>query len=588
MRFPPGLSHALVRAAPIIGIATSLFVSWWILIGPIMGADPWSGFRLYYANDQLSYARIAANVANGGPWFTEPFTQTGTSYYPSLWYYAIGLLSMTSGLSVPSSWTILGVGILSLLIAILAVAAWKLSGQWWATVTPALAITAGTSSSLLQGPSFEGFWQTRLDHHAVLWGPFATLFTLNAEVAATSFVALGLLAYLLACFPTVSHRSQALIASGLLIGITANMQTYAFLTGLFLLATWGTVLVLLRAHSRRLTIGTAAILVIALGSGPLVAEHIGQLATYVCLLLTAVPAAIRQCLRQYRSLLALLIPLALSASPQILHTGLGLFASDAFLTYREASTENLGVPLVKGLASAAIPILIWLAVWMAPRMALHFRALLITLPVAATILVTNNYWGFNQEPYRFWLQMNMLSLLLLAVVVPAIFTQWYRCRIDYPRRLPAAYLVLTMAGSLYVTGLGDLFGFWDFAKRQGTISVTASPGSDQAVLQSLSQDLQGLVATDPCIDPQALGLLTSNPIAHYNLGLAWPNNTEPLQRFLQARKEGFLDPAAAEDAGITALITFPGCDSGWRPTPRDGFFPIESNQGFWLWQSMRN
>ena len=93
MRTSPGLRHALVRVAPFVGIATSLVVVWWIVMGPIMGSDPWTGFRLYFANDQLSYARIATNVANGGPWFSEPFTHTGTSYYPSLWYFTIGLFS---------------------------------------------------------------------------------------------------------------------------------------------------------------------------------------------------------------------------------------------------------------------------------------------------------------------------------------------------------------------------------------------------------------------------------------------------------------------------------------------------------------
>ncbi|MDA9802749.1 hypothetical protein N9C30_00110 [bacterium] len=585
MQISPGLRHTLVRVAPLIGIAISLGVTWWILIGPIMDSDPWSGFRLYFANDQLSYARIATNVANAGPWFTEPFTQTGTSYYPSLWYFAIGLFSAATGLSVPSAWTILGVGIVSLMIGVFAVTAWKLSGQWWATLTPALAITAGTSSSLLQGPSFEGFWQTRLDHHAVLWGPFGTLFTLNAEVAATSFVALGLLAFFLASLPGTTRPLPLLVTSGLLIGVTGNMQTYAFLTGVFLLATWGTVLVLLRARSRRLTASTAVILVVTLASGPLVAEFVAQLATYACVLLAALPAALHRFPHRYRSLLALTVPLAVAASPQLIRTGIGLLSGDAFLAYREASTENLGVPVVKGLAAAAIPLLIWFAAWMAPRMTIHFRALLLALPAAAIILVSNNYWGFDQEPYRFWLQMNTLSLLLLAVAVPAIFAQWYRHRIRYPRRLPAAYLVLTMAGSLYVTGLGDLFGFWDYAKRQGTITATPNPGSDQAILQSLTQDLDGLVATDPCIDPQVLGLLTPTPVAHYNLGLAWPDDPEALQRFIAARGDGFLDSTAARDAGVTSLITYPACDSGWQPTPRDGFFPLKSDSGFWLWQS---
>ena len=89
-----------------------------------------------------------------------------------------------------------------------------------------------------------------------------------------------------------------------------------------------------------------------------------------------------------------------------------------------------------GLAAAAIPILLWLAAWIAPRMDGHLRGTSVALPVAAGILVLNNYWGFNQEPYRFWMQMNILSLLLLSVVVPAVFVQWYRRRRHCQRPCP--------------------------------------------------------------------------------------------------------------------------------------------------------
>ena len=581
----PGLRYALVRVAPFVGIAISLVVVWWIVMGPIMGSDPWTGFRLYFANDQLSYARIATNVANGGPWFSEPFTHTGTSYYPSLWYFIIGLFSAATGLSVPTGWTLLGVALVSVTIALFAITAWKLSGRWWATITPALAITAGTSSSLLQGPSFEGFWQTRLDHHAVLWGPFATLFTLNAEVAALSLTALGLLAFLLASLPNPIRPLPLLLTAGLLIGITANIQTYTFLTGLFLLATWGTVLVLLRERSTRLVVSTCIVLAAALLSGPVVAALVGELATFVCVMIAALPAAVYQLRYRPQPLLVLLLPLAVAASPQLLRTAMGLLSNDPFLAYRSTSTESLAVPLMPGLAAAAITILVWLGAWIAPRMDRHLRAPLVALPVAASILVLNNYWGFNQEPYRFWMQMNILSLLLLSVVVPAVFVQWYAHRRHYPRRLPAAYLILTMAGSLYVAGLGDLFGFWDYASRQGTITISTDSGSDQAVLQSLTQDLDGLAATDPCIDPQELGLLTSTPIGYYNLGLAWPTEALALQRFKLARAEGAFDSAAAQEAGISTLITYSGCESQWRPGPREGFFPVQSLQGYLLWES---
>ena len=85
------------------------------------------------------------------------------------------------------------------------------------------AITAGTSSSLLQGPSFEGFWQTRLDHH-VLWGPFATLFTptLRWRPQPRCPRATRVPARLTA---GPQRPLPLLLTAGLLIGITANIQT---------------------------------------------------------------------------------------------------------------------------------------------------------------------------------------------------------------------------------------------------------------------------------------------------------------------------------------------------------------------------
>ena len=88
--------------------------------------------------------------------------------------------------------------------------------------------------------------------------------------------------------------------------------------------------------------------------------------------------------------------------------------------------------------------------------------------------------------------MNILSLLLLT-----LWSRQSSCSGigagAYPRRLPAA--PDPHHGRLLRGGLGDLFGFWDYASRQGTLAISSDPGSDQAVLQSLTQDLEGLVAT---------------------------------------------------------------------------------------------
>ena len=584
------IAVSLRRIAPLFGVAVALAITWWILVGPILGSDPWASFRLYFSNDQLSYARIATNVAEGNPWFVEPFTLTGTSYYPSASYILLGLLSAVTGLSVSSAWTIFGLAIVSATVVFFSVAAWKLSGWWWATLLPAVALTAGTSASLLQGPSFEGYWQTRLDHHAVLWGPFATFFTLNAEVAGMCIAACAFLVLLLATLPGARRPYPLLMLSALLVGVTANVHSYAFLTAAFLFAAWGVILLLLKSRSRALTLLTVSVLAASLILGPLAAEHLGQLWSYALLFLAVIPVLVYLAGMNARALFAAVIPLALFASPQLVRTGIGIIQGDQFLTYREASTENLGVPIIQGLAAAAIPILVWLACFIAPRIVYQVRAPLVALAVASVVLVSNNLWGFDQEPYRFWLELNTISLLLLSVLAPMVFAPLVRIRSQYPRRLPASLILLTMAGSLYVTGIGDVMGFWDYAKRQGSIPSDPQPGSRFAELASIGDALNaqeptpGFVGTDPCIDPRQLALFTSVPIADYNLGMAWPEDFGPMNLWIQARKAGEFQAPTAQNADVAVLITDTTCQTRWQPRPDSGFTPSASVGRFLVWQ----
>ena len=81
----------------------------WVLLRSPGGLNPLSGdFRGFFSCDQLSYAGIAAAANNGDLGTSEPFTQTGSSYYPSLWYKVVGLFAQISGIGVADSWTLLG------------------------------------------------------------------------------------------------------------------------------------------------------------------------------------------------------------------------------------------------------------------------------------------------------------------------------------------------------------------------------------------------------------------------------------------------------------------------------------------------
>ena len=193
--------------------------------------------------------------------------------------------------------------------------------------------------------------------------------------------------------------------------------------------------------------------------------------------------------------------------------------------------------------------------------------------------------GFGDDPAAMWLSLNFTALLLLAVLTPVVFSRWHRRRKHWPRRYPAALLVLVMAGSLYVTSFGDLLGFWKYAQKQGTISEQPETGSDDAALQRAVNASTELLGADPCIDALHLALLHAGPVALLHDGIGVPNNEEALKAFLANRDQGRFDPTALRLAGVATVVTSDSCADAWSPEPRDGYFPVNAYDGYWVWET---
>ena len=85
----------LRRPGFIVSLLVAELITLAMALGPLIGSPWWSGMRKYFAADQLSYAAIATDVSQGHLAFVEPLTETGVSHYPSLWYYVIGLVSVS-------------------------------------------------------------------------------------------------------------------------------------------------------------------------------------------------------------------------------------------------------------------------------------------------------------------------------------------------------------------------------------------------------------------------------------------------------------------------------------------------------------
>ncbi len=534
-----------------------------ITMGPLLGLPWWRGMRGYFPTDPLSYAAIATNVASGAWAPVEPFTLTGTSTYPSAWYVLIGAVSGLTGLAVPLVWTILGIAVLGAAVFVTGSAAARLSGLWWAPLLPALALLTGTFS--LRGT---GNWYTPLGEHAVLWGPYGTAFVLNAEVAALSLAAIVITLLVLATAPAQQHAARRqqtaarnVIAAAALLGALANVQTYAFLAGTFLAVSFVAARELLVHRHRGRTAATVALPLLVLLLGNALAAAIGPLPLFGLLIASFAPALVSAARRQPRIALLAAAAYALLASPQVLRTVLGLLGDDPFLTYRQASTANLGIGTTGALAASAV----WLLAFVVSALGLrHARqpattALLVALGAGFLVLPTNDLWGFNQEPYRLWIAMAFLSALLLPI--PLAWAIAHR-----PRRSVSFLVALAALAGTWALSLQDVAAFVSYARQQGVIDLT---GDRAAAIRELADEYPGLLLSSQCLNPRHLKLITAGPVAEYNLGLAWPDDEPAFRIFHDPGRRAGEDPVALQAAKVRWVLTDSACPTDWA-FPGDG------------------
>lgn len=404
----------------------------------------------------------------------------------------------------------------------------------------------------------------------MLWGAFGTFFTLNAEVIGICLITAAL-ALILWRTSQPKHGNAAFIISGALIGITANVQTYSFFTGLTMAAVWAAIAGLRRSRSRVRVAITVGVLVIASLSGNALADLLGHIPIYAFVLIAAAPGALVMAREHVNCALAFLIPLAVLSSPQLLRTAFGLVAKDDFLTYRQASTQDLGVPIGGGLI-AALPVILLIITCLiglrgSKRTAM--TSLLFAGAASWLVLCTNDRWGFSQEPYRFWLEGFILNGLLAATILP---TAWRTYR-ERTKRGPLFPVTAIIALIVAIASLVDVTGWWRFAHDQGILDTSSSR---MIAITDITKDREGLIAAAPCIDPRALKLVTDAPVAHYNGGLAWPENPDSIKILLDPERRNVGDPVALRAAGAEFVVADSACTEQWVFAPQDRITQIQS------------
>ena len=345
------------------------------------------------------------------------------------------------------------------------------------------------------------------------------------------------------------------------------MQTYAFLTAVSVTVAFTATFAALRFPSRQRNLATVGSLAIVLLLGTQIAQVLGPLPLFILLLASTIPVLIPIIMR-YRTPCALAIGIfTIAASPQVVRTVLGLVSGDDFLTYRQASTQDLGVDPSVALV-AAIPTLAIVAFNVivllsdrgqrTARLPRVFIALFLALGIGTLIMASNDRWGFDQEPYRFWLQYLFITMFFAAVIAA-----WSIRHIrDLAPVMRSASIVVGIAALItWSVSVADVREFRNFASEQGVIATT---DDRSAALRALVPGNNGLVLSSTCLDPQILKLITGAPVAFFNRGLAWPENRVALDTFLDPQRPRAISVEELDAAGITHVLTDAGCTDEWQ------------------------
>jgi hypothetical protein len=290
---------------------------------------------------------------------------------------------------------------------------------------------------------------------------------------------------------------------------------------------------------------------------------IGPLPLFALLLLVTAIAAypfIKSNLHTTFSLIALA---GIAASPQVIRTLIGIASQDEFLAYRQGSSLDLGVPLIAA-AVAAVPLILF-AIYilfvsrvMPGRSQEVIYSFFAATAIGAVIMSTNDLWGFNQEPYRFWLQYSIITGFLISILLA------YALSFQQKR---TGLAVLVVAVLLWLISLADFSGFFSYAREQG---VLPTQDSRALAIQELTKEIPSgsreLILSSRCTDPQLLKLITARPVAFFNYGLAWPDNREEIKNLTQADRMNGDTLIGLQAAQVGYVITDSNCDSDWAYT----------------------
>jgi hypothetical protein len=573
-----GAGAAVVAAAGIF-LATQA--------GMYLQTPGWSltRFRAYYEHDQLGYLAIVTNWSQGQFQAFEPDTETGTNTYPRLYYEVVGFLARVLGLQPVVAWNVFGLLAQLALVAGLALLLIAFSRRWWTGLLAPLPFLVGTFA-FVYGPD----WFTTLDSHAVIWGPFGILHSLNGEAVSLSIACLALFGLGWLWLSPHSPRSRMIVTLGLslIIGLLGNVQTYSFIATVYLLMAILAVLALVSGRHVLLAVASVALIPAVFLAGPAVSAVAGQLPTLVFGLLPTLPGIVVLVLRTRGALAMYLTAAVAGASPQVISTVTGLVNGDPFLLYRVASNSQLGVPATVGLVSgiAVIVPLGFILVAAVIRRRAFWAAYALGGATAWLLLATNDRWGANAEPYRLWMDsFFLIAATLLPMLVLVVRDLWgssapVPAGLDLPgRRAVPRWLVVAGVGVVAAIAAVSLTDWNRFFNADIVRALMVTDSDRDRVAAALAAESSAanpgtLLLVGPCLDPRVIKITSGVPVAYFHLGMAWPREYEAVRTIIGNSQ--VIDVDSARRANATQVLTDSRCPTDWGLAYADTLIPEQS------------
>jgi len=548
-------------------------------------------FRDYFVHDQLGYLAIVKNFSEGEFAAVEPDTETGAISYPRMYYEVIGVIARLTGWDPIVAWNVCGLAVQLALVGLLAAILIGVSRRWWVGLLAPVPFMLGTFSTYTVAD-----WYTPLESHALIWGPFALLHTLNGETVSLSIAAICLLVLALLWLRPARPVTRVLLTTliCLVLGGLANVQTYSFIAAVYLLAFGLATWIILRGRHIVLAVLSAALIPVVFLLGPTVAETGGQLPTLVFGLLPAVPGMIALIVRSRGVVLLYCVAVVLGAAPQVVGTVNGIVTGDPFLAYRVESNSKLGVPFDIGMISGLaliVPLAVILVAAIMRRRPV-WGAYAVGGALAWTLVATNDVWGANAEPYRLYMDVFFLLAATIVPVLVMVFAGLWNARtadapaadaapvtlhtgrhaVIRPRRArgtASRWVVIVAAPLVIGVAAVSLTDWWVFSRSDvaAALMVTDTPkdlAATELALQSAEEHPDALIMVDFCIDPRVLKVTSGVPIAYYHLGMAWPTEYDAVATIVSSRLGGNLDRDAAITANATQVLTDSECGDFWN------------------------